>query len=81
MLAVLKKKPQKRQYSEPQDIIVTKYETKTEAVDSLTKMTKKVPIRVNITKLVNETKKLVKQDMAAKKIVELANEIVKESNK
>lgn len=81
MLAILKKPPTKRKYKDPDDIIVTKWEEKTEVIDSKTVQTKRVGTKVNITKLVNETKKIVKQDSATAKISELADAILKETNK
>lgn len=53
------------------DIIVTKFEKKTEVQEDGTIITKTIPKNVNITKLVNETKKLVKRDLAQEKLNEL----------
>lgn len=81
MLAILKKEPTKRQYKDPDDIIVTKWEEKIEIIDSHTSQTKRVAKKVNVTKMVNETKKIIKKDSAAAKISELADAILKETNK
>lgn len=54
-----------------EDIIVTRYNEKTTYDNDGTKKTKRVPQRINITKLVNETKKLIKQDKAIDKVQEL----------
>lgn len=81
MLAIFKKEPTKRRYKDPDDIIVTKWEEKTEVIDDKTVQTKRIAKKINITKLVNETKKIVKQDSAAAKISELADAILKETNR
>lgn len=81
MLAVLKKTPQRKKYKDPDDIIVTKYETIVEVIDQNTMTSKRVAKQVNITRLVNETKKLVKQNAAAEKINELKEILLKEDNK
>ena len=74
MLEVLKRKGLKfKLKEEPQqaDIIVTKYETKTEYTDDGSKLEKRVPIKVNITKKINETKKLLKTTTAEQKTAEI----------
>lgn len=54
----------------PEDIIVTKYQTITEYKDGC-KIERRVPKKVNVTKLVNETKKLLKNQTAEEKLSEL----------
>lgn len=81
MLAVLKKTPQRKKYKDPDDIIVTKYETKVEVIDQNTMTSKRIAKQVNITRLVNETKKIVKQNAATEKINELKEILLKEDNK
>lgn len=46
------------------DVYVVKYEIKTE-YENGAKITRRVPKKINITKLVNETKKMVKRDQAS----------------
>ena len=66
MLEVCKKQIQTplKETQEIKDIIVTRYETKTEYQEDGTKITKRIPIKINITKKVNETAKLLKQERA-----------------
>ena len=81
MLSIYKKPKMKRLTKEEikehqnaakiKDVIVKKYnevETYTEEGD---KLTRRVPKEVNVTKLVNETKKLVKNASAEEKLAEL----------
>lgn len=53
------------------DIIVTKYEKKIEYDKDGNEVIKRIPINVNITKKVNESKKLIKNYTAEQKIEEL----------
>ena len=52
------------------DIIVTKYEIKVEYKDGV-KIERRVPTKVNLTKKMNETKKILKAQTAEEKIKEL----------
>ena len=74
MLEVLKRKGhifKLKEVPENADIIITKYETKTEYTDDGSKLEKRVPIKVNITKKINETKKLLKTTTAEQKMAEI----------
>ncbi len=53
------------------DIIIKKFEIKTEVNDDGSITTRRIPIKVNITKKVNESKKLIKNYTAEQKIEEL----------
>lgn len=65
----------------PQDVIVKKVE-EIETYDELGNMSvKRITHRVNVTKLVNETAKVVLADVARKKIQELENIFKKENEK
>lgn len=74
MLEVLKLKSKRCKHDvvvEPHDIIVTKYETKTEYLEDGSRVEKRVPVQVNITKKINETKKLLKTTTAEQKMAEI----------
>lgn len=64
----------------PQDVIVSKVENKKVYDENGTLTVKRLTHRVNITKLVNETAKVILADVARKKIQELEN-IFKKENK
>lgn len=64
MLEILKKGVMKQEKIEPHDIIITKYEEKIEYNKDGSKLVKRVPKKVNITKMVNERKKVIKQRTA-----------------
>ena len=53
------------------DIIITKYEKKTTYSDQGDMIIRRIPVKVNITKKVNETAKLIKEQTAAEKLAEL----------
>lgn len=53
------------------DIIIKKFEIKTEVNDDGSITTRRIPVNVNITKKVNESKKLIKNYTAEQKIEEL----------
>ena len=53
-----------------EDIIVTKYETVV-TYENGAKIERRKPKKVNVTKLVNETKKLIKAQTAEEKLAEL----------
>jgi hypothetical protein len=53
-----------------EDIIVTKYETVV-TYENGAKIERRKPKKVNVTKLVNETKKLIKMQTAEEKLAEL----------
>lgn len=53
------------------DIIITKYKNETTYNEDGSRTEKRVPVKVNITKKVNETAKLVKEQTAAEKLAEL----------
>ena len=73
MLQVIKRNEKNNRKKPPkkEDIIVTRYTEKSTYDNDGTKKTKRIPQRVNITKLVNETKKLLKTEKAVDKINEL----------
>lgn len=74
MLEVLKRKGhifKLKEVPEHADIIITKYETKTEYTEDGSKLEKRVPIKVNITKKINETKKILKTTTAEQKMAEI----------
>lgn len=55
----------------PKDIIITKYEEKTEYLKDGTKQIKKIKREINITKKINETKKILKNYSAEEKLQEI----------
>ena len=55
----------------PKDIIITKYEEKTTYNEEGDRITKRIPVKVNITKKVNATAKLIKEKTAQEKLAEL----------
>lgn len=77
MLKVLAKpsffKPNEKDYlnEKNRDVIVTKFQYKTTYNEDGSFTTKRVPTMVNITKKMNEQKKLIKKDTAAEKLAEL----------
>lgn len=74
MLEVEKKaRLQKKQKSHPQskDIIVIKYEKNIEYKTDGTKIERRVPKKVNITKMVNERKKVIKTNKAQETLDEI----------
>ena len=74
MLEVLKLKEGRRKLPgvvESHDIIIKKYETVVEYNANGDKTEKRVPITINITKKINETKKLIKTATAEQKMAEI----------
>lgn len=72
-------RPTEKDYlEENQDIIVTKYQNKTIYNEDGSITVKRIPKLVNITKRINETKKLIKKDSAAEKLAELERIFTKE---
>lgn len=63
-------KIEKYEVKKPEDIIVTKYETVI-TYENGAKIERRKPKKVNVTKLVNETKKLIKAQTAEEKLAEL----------
>lgn len=65
MLEIMKSQVQATEMPEVkrQDIIVTKHETQVEYRDGM-RIERRLARQVNITKMVNETKKLIKRDTA-----------------
>lgn len=55
----------------PADIIIHKFEEKTEYLKDGTKQIKKVKKEINLTKKINETKKLLKNYSAEEKLQEI----------
>lgn len=53
------------------DIIITKYEKKIDYNENGEKIEKRIPYKVNITKKINETAKLIKEQTAQEKLAEL----------
>ena len=53
------------------DIIITKYEDKVSYLEDGTKQIKKVPHNVNLTKKINETKKLIKAATTEEKLAQI----------
>lgn len=71
MLEVTKSQIQKPQIGKKkQDLIITRYEKKIEYKGEI-KTETRIPKKINVTKLVNETKKLIKKEKASDKIDEL----------
>lgn len=75
MLEVENRPKTSKKLSEPikrktEDIIVTKYETVI-TYENGAKIERRKPKKVNVTKLVNETKKLIKAQTAEEKLAEL----------
>lgn len=69
---------QKKVYVEPDmthakhpDIVITKYETKIEYNEKGDEIRKRIPVKVNITKKVNEQAKLIKVNTAEQTLAEL----------
>lgn len=56
---------------DPKDIIVTKHQTQIIYNKDGSYTTKRIPKLVNVTKKVNESKKLIKRDAAMEKLKEL----------
>ena len=67
------KTPKRKEIPEykQKDIIITKYKNETTYNEDGSKTVKRVPVMVNITKKVNETAKLVKEQTATEKLAEL----------
>lgn len=70
MLAVCHNEAELKPAPKRKDIIVTKFETKIEYENGV-KMERRVPVKTNVTKLVNETKKIVKQNKASETLAEI----------
>ena len=76
MLEVEKKKTivkateEMKKNKKPEDIIITKFEKKIEYKNG-EQIIKRIPIKVNLTKKINETKKLIKNYSAEEKLNEL----------
>lgn len=64
--------------SMPKDIIVTKFTQKLEYDEQGNCIIKRVPQRVNLTKKIQETKKLIKKDKASETLKELERIFTKE---
>lgn len=79
MLQVLQKRKQisKAPKYESYDTIVTKWEEKVEYNDQGDKIIRRVPHFTNLTKQINETAKLIKNDAAMEKLDELKNLLTK----
>ena len=60
------------------DIIITRYTTTTEYDKNRNQIIKRIPKQVNITKVVNESKKLLKRQNAEKTLAELEKYFTKE---
>ena len=59
------------QLSRPKDIVITKYRTDIDYDKDGNEIKKRTPVTVNITKKMNESKKLVKKFTAEEKLEEL----------
>lgn len=82
MLEVCKSQEQRTvAKNKPKDIIVVKYETKTDYDQSGNMTVKRVPKKVNVTKMVNESKKLIKRNNAAETLAQLEKIFTKEGKK
>ena len=55
----------------PKDIIITKYKIEEIVNDDGSITSKRIPVNVNITKKINEEKKLIKTYTAEEKLIEL----------
>ena len=53
------------------DVIITKYEKKTTYNEEGDMIIKRIPVKVNITKKVNETAKIIKEQTAAEKLADI----------
>lgn len=72
MLEIERKPEKPKLYQvEQRDIIITKYKETTIYNEDGSILTKKEPVQVNITKKVNETKKMIKNYTAEEKLAEL----------
>lgn len=82
MLAVMDKSLTKikEDQHEKKNIFVTKYEEK-ETYENGKKIIERVPHTINVTKLVNETAKVVKQDQAKELINKMTKLLEKEGKK
>ena len=68
----IKKKPSKKHEDKTsKDVIITKYKIETIENEDGTTTIKRIPVNVNITKKVNETKKMIKNYTAEEKLAEL----------
>lgn len=61
-----------------QDVIITRYKNITEVNEDGSLRTYRKEKKINVTKMVNEQKKLLKTETAAEKIAELINAVEKE---
>lgn len=80
MLAVQSKPQTEKKGNKLQNIITVKYEKITEVKENGDIVTRFVPKKTDVTRMVNETKKLIKQENALDKINELKEILEKESN-
>lgn len=72
MLEVCRKKDKVRKAApEQSEIIITKYETVTEYGTEGEEIKRRLPKKVNITRKINETKKLLKNYTAEEKVKEI----------
>lgn len=72
MLEVCRKKDRiRREAPEPCEIIITKFETVTEYGTEGEEIKRRLPKKVNITRKINETKKLLKTYTAEEKVKEI----------
>ncbi len=60
-----------KELSEPKDIIVTKHQEQVTYNKDGSKTIKRIPKKINITKKINETAKLIKETTAEQKLKEL----------
>lgn len=61
-----------------QDVIITRYKNMTEVEEDGSMRSYRKEKKINVTKMVNEQKKLLKTETAAQKITELLNAVNKE---
>lgn len=61
-----------------QDVIITRFKNITEVNEDGSLLTYRKEKKINVTKMVNEQKKLLKTETAAQKITELLNAVNKE---
>ena len=67
--------------NKPKDIIVIKYETKTDYDQNGNMTVKRIPKKVNVTKMVSESKKVIKRNHAAETLAQLEKIFTKEGKK
>lgn len=72
-IVALSEKPKITYIKEAQieDIIITKYEKQTIYDEEGNKIEKRIPVKVNITRKVNESAKLIKEYKAEEKLAEI----------